>query len=211
MLLRFCRPIKNMIENSERQSLFGFNSAKDFAPWFFIFVILLLMMFQLWNQGRVWWCQVGDLSPWSWQVNSAHNSQHFIDPYTFTHVLHGILQFWLISLVFRKMPLAWRLALTLFIEGSWEVVENTSAVIERYRAATISLNYYGDSILNSLSDAIACAVGFVLAYKLKFWRSLALFLLTEIILIFWIRDSLLLNIIMLIYPLDSIKNWQAGI
>ena len=161
-------------------------------------------------QGRVWWCQVGDLPPWSWQINSAHNSQHLIDAYSFTHILHGVLEFWLIGLVFRKVPLAWRLVLAIFIEASWEVIENSSYVIERYRAATISLDYFGDSIANSLSDITCCALGFSIAYKLEFWRSLALFVATELILIFTIRDSLIINLIMLIHPLDAIRAWQMG-
>src|SRR5258705_10745547 len=79
--------------------------------------------------GRVWWCQAGDLWPWSWAVLSRHNSQHLIDPYSFTHILHGILEFWLIGLVFRKVPLAWRFVIAIFIESSWEVVENTNYII----------------------------------------------------------------------------------
>lgn len=164
----------------------------------------------LWLQGRVWWCQQGDLVPWSWTVNSPHNSQHVIDAYSFTHILHGILEFWLIGLVFRRVPLAWRFLIAIFIEASWEVVENTEYVINRYREATISLDYFGDSIINSLADIACCALGFTIAYKLRFWKSLALFVATEIILILTIRDSLIINLIMLIYPLDAIKAWQIG-
>lgn len=162
-------------------------------------------------QGRVWWCQAGDYMPWSWDIWSTHNSQHLIDPYSFTHILHGVLEFWLIGLVFRKMPLAWRFTIAIFIESSWEVAENTNYIINRYREATISLDYFGDSIINSLADIFCCGLGFVIAYKLRFWRSLMLFLATEAILIFWIRDSLIINIIMLIYPIDAIKQWQIGI
>lgn len=160
--------------------------------------------------GRVWWCQQGDYAPWSWEVLSAHNSQHVIDPYTFTHILHGILFFWIASLLFRKIPLAWRLLIAISVESAWEVVENTSAIIERYREATISLDYYGDSIINSLGDIASFGFGFWFAYKIRFWLSLAFFVLVEIILLFWIRDSLILNIIMLIYPLEWIKHWQMN-
>lgn len=161
-------------------------------------------------QGRVWWCQQGDLSPWSWAINSPHNSQHIIDAYSFTHILHGILEFWLIGLVFRRVPLAWRFILAIFVEASWEVIENTDYVINRYREATISLDYFGDSIINSVADIACCALGFTIAYRLRFWKSLALFVATEIILILTIRDSLIINLIMLIYPLDAIKAWQIG-
>jgi len=164
----------------------------------------------LYFQGRVWWCQAGDMSPWSWNIWSTHNSQHIVDPYSFTHVLHGVLEFWLIGLVFRRMPLAWRLALAIFIESSWEIAENSAMVIERYRSATISLDYFGDSIINSIADIACCSTGFVIADNLRFWKSLALFLTTEAILIFWIRDSLLINIVMLLFPIEAIKQWQIG-
>ncbi len=161
-------------------------------------------------QGRVWWCQAGDITPWSWNIWSTHNSQHIIDPYSFTHVLHGVLEFWLIGLVFRRMPLVWRLALAVLIESSWEVAENSAAVIERYRSATISLDYFGDSIINSIADIACCSLGFLIAYKLRFWRSLALFVITEILLIVYIRDSLIINIIMLLFPIEAIRSWQMG-
>lgn len=163
------------------------------------------------TDGRGWWCPAGDLSPWSWNIWSQHNSQHIIDPYSFTHMLHGVLGFWVIGLVFQRLPLAWRLFLAVIIESSWEVAENSTFVIERYRAATISLSYFGDSIVNSISDIIFCSSGFLIAYKLKFWRSVALFAATEVILIWWVHDSLLINIIMLIHPIEAIKIWQMNL
>ncbi|MEP6705442.1 MAG: DUF2585 family protein [Acidobacteriota bacterium] len=171
--------------------------------------IVLAAIIALDLQGRSWWCGAGDLSPWSWQVLSRHNSQHLIDPYSFTHILHGILEFWLIGIVFRKMPLAWRFVIAIFIEGSWELIENTNYVINRYRESTISLNYFGDSIANSLSDIACCGIGVLIAFKLRLW-SFALFLITEIVLLFWIRDSLLLNILMLVWPVEGIRQWQVG-
>ncbi|HRI03327.1 MAG TPA: DUF2585 family protein [Pyrinomonadaceae bacterium] len=174
-----------------------------------LFVIVVSTVLLVW-QGRVWWCQAGDYSPWAWDIWTTHNSQHIIDPYAFTHVLHGVLEFWLIGLVFRRMPLSWRLFIAVLIESTWEVAENSSYIIERYRTVTLSLDYFGDSIINSLADIFCCATGFTIAYKLKFWKSLALFLATEAILIVWIRDSLLINIIMLIYPIEALKVWQMG-
>lgn len=192
-----------------------FNERESWAysnnPYYACVLLIAVAAVILLLQGRVWWCQVGDMSPWSWDIWSAHNSQHIIDPYSFTHVLHGMLEFWLIGLVFRKIPLAWRFFIAVFIESSWEVAENSRYVIERYREVTISLDYFGDSIVNSLADIVCCATGFVIAWRLRFWRSLALFLATELILILTIRDSLLINILMLIYPIDSIKQWQMGI
>lgn len=165
----------------------------------------------LWLQGRVWWCKEGDLTPWSWNIWSTHNSQHLIDPYSFTHVLHGVLEFWLIGLVFYKLPLAWRFVIAILIESTWEVVENTNAVIEHYRTVTMSLDYYGDSIINSIADIACCGLGFWIAYKIRFRWSLALFLTTELILVLTIRDSLLINILMLLYPIEAIKQWQIGL
>lgn len=172
-------------------------------------VVLFTVLF-LWFQGRVWWCQAGDYWPWAWNIWSTHNSQHLIDPYSFTHILHGVLEFWLIGLFFRKMPLAWRLLLAVSIESTWEIVENSSYMIQRYRTETISLDYFGDSIFNSVSDIACCSIGFLIAYKLKFWRSAALFVVTEVILLFTIRDSLIVNLIMLISPVEAIKKWQMG-
>lgn len=161
-------------------------------------------------QGRVWWCQAGDYTPWSWDIWTSHNSQHILDPYTFTHILHGVLEYWLIGLVFWKVPLKWRFVIGIFIESSWEVAENTSYIINRYREETVSLDYFGDSIINSLADIASCALGFLIAHKIRFWKSIGFFLLTELILILTIRDSLIINLIMLIYPVEAIKLWQIG-
>lgn len=161
-------------------------------------------------QGRVWWCQAGDLVPWSWDIWTTHNSQHLIDPYAFTHVLHGVLEFWLLGLIFGRVPMAWRFVMAVMIEATWEIAENSSYIIERYRTVTLSLDYFGDSIINSLADIVCCAAGFGLAKRLGFLRSLIFFIATEVILIFWIRDSLVINIIMLIYPIEGLKAWQMS-
>jgi len=198
--------------NSDKQNgSFNFSSAKNYLSQILIFAVVIAMILSLWMMGRVWWCQAGDYAPWSWTVWSAHNSQHVFDPYTFTHILHGIMFFWITSLIFGKLPLAWRLLMAISVECAWEVAENTNAVIQRYREATISLDYFGDSIINSLGDVLSFSFGFWLAYKIRFWLSLIFFVFVEIILLVWIRDSLILNIIMLIYPLDAIKKWQTGI
>jgi hypothetical protein len=199
-----------MAETNGRAHLFQHENRKDYYPWLAAAAIFAAAAISLWAMGRVWWCEAGDLAPWSWDIWTRHNSQHLIDPYTFTHILHGIFEFWMLGVLFPKMPLAWRLVIAVGIESAWEVGENTDAVIQRYREATLSLDYYGDSISNSLADIVACAGGFMIAYRLRFWRSLGLFLLTELVLVLWIRDSLILNVIMLIYPIEAIKNWQMG-
>lgn len=160
--------------------------------------------------GRAWWCACGSPVPWSFEVNSRHNSQHLVDPYSLTHVLHGLGFYALLRLLAPRLSAGWRLALTAVLEGAWEIVENSSFVIERYRAATISLDYYGDSILNSLSDVGCCLLGFWIASRVPVRVSIALFVLVELVLLLWIRDNLTLNVIMLIWPVEAIRKWQAG-
>ncbi len=174
--------------------------------------VLAVMVLVLRFQGRIWWCKTGDLAIYINQAwGSSHTSQHLLDPYTFTHILHGVLFFWLTGLIFSKLSIRWRFSIAIFVEAAWEVLENSSFIIEKYRENTASLDYFGDSIVNSVGDLLACAVGFWIAYKVGWWRSLIFFVLVEIALLIWIRDSFLLNIVMLIYPLDAIKYWQMGV
>lgn len=186
-------------------------SEQNQTPLILSSVAAVLMVALLYLQSRIWWCKLGDYRLYVGEAwNSGHTSQHFLDPYTFTHVLHGVLFFWLANLIFPKLSGAWRFFIATLAEAAWEVLENTNYTIEKYRENTASLDYYGDSILNSVGDLVACAGGFWIAYKLGWWKSLAFFLLIEIALLLWIRDGLLLNILMLIYPLDAVKNWQMG-
>ena len=162
--------------------------------------------------GRVWWCKYGDLSPYVKQAwNSPHTSQHLFDPYTFTHILHGVLAFWLAGIIFAKLSNTWRMFAVVVAEAAWEVLENSNFVIEKYRENTASLDYFGDSVFNSMGDIFACASGFWIALRLGWWRSLFFFVVVEVTLLFCIRDSFLLNILMLLYPLDSLKTWQMGV
>ena len=169
------------------------------------------MTFILWTQGRIWWCKSGDWAIYINQAwNSSHTSQHLLDPYSFTHVLHGVLAFWLAGLIFSKLDIRWRFFIAVVGEAAWEILENSSYVIEKYRENTASLDYFGDSIMNSVGDLVACSLGFWIAVRLGWWKSLIFFAAVEIALLLWIRDGLLLNILMLIYPLESIKVWQMG-
>ncbi len=195
----------------EQNGLFTLRTKQDYYTWLAVIGIVVAAVISLNLQGRVWWCRAGDYTPWSWEIWTAHNSQHVIDPYSFTHVLHGIIEFWLLGLILYKMSVAWRFALAILIESIWEVAENTSYVINRYREATISLDYFGDSIINSIADIVCCGIGFVIAYKVGFWRSLAIFVATEVALILTIKDSLIINIVMLLYPLEAIKQWQMAV
>ncbi|MGH9947825.1 MAG: DUF2585 family protein [Pyrinomonadaceae bacterium] len=161
--------------------------------------------------GRIWWCKFGD---WAIYVNeawnSSHTSQHLFDPYTLTHILHGVLAFWLATLLLKKLSLGWKFVIAATGEAAWEILENSNFIIEKYRENTASLDYFGDSVANSLGDLVAAVIGFWIAVKLGMLRSLIFFIAVELVLMFWIRDGLLLNILMLIYPVDWIKNWQLG-
>ena len=161
--------------------------------------------------GQSFWCDSGDLSPWSAAINSSHNSQHLADPYTLTHVLHGILLYaalWAVA--GTRLSTMNRFAVAMGLEAVWEIFENTPFIIERYRFGTVSLDYYGDSIFNSLGDLLACALGFGAAAALPVWGSAVAVLAVETLLLIWIRDSLLLNVVMLVRPLESIRDWQLG-
>lgn len=187
-------------------------SKQNRLPLILSFAAVILMAALMRWQGRLWWCRLGDYAIYineAWK--SSHTSQHFLDPYTFTHILHGIMFFWLARLIFSKLSTAWQFFIAMSVEAAWEVLENTNYIIDKYRENTASLDYFGDSVFNAIGDALACAAGIWIAVKLGWWKSLAFFLLVEIILLLWIRDGLLLNILMLIYPLDSVKNWQMNI
>ncbi len=174
-------------------------------------IVLLVAVCQLRRQGRLWWCSCEQYFLWAGNIWSSHNSQHLFDPYSFTHVLHGFLFFGLLAWgAASRLSPTWRLSITISLEALWEVIENSDFVIRRYREATLALNYQGDTVLNSLGDIIACGLGFLLARYLGFYRSLLLFVMTELVLLIWIKDSLILNIVMLIFPIDAIKAWQAN-
>ncbi len=176
-----------------------------------IVVLLVLTALQLNSQGRLWLCSCGELYLWAGDINSPHNSQHLLDPYSFTHLLHGLAFFWLLTLAAGRLSPEWQVGLTVLMESIWEVVENSRFIIERYREATIALGYEGDTIVNSLSDIAICTGGFLLGVYLGLRRSIVLFAATEVVLAFWIRDGLWLNIVMLIYPFEAIKSWQMGL
>jgi hypothetical protein len=179
-------------------------------PWLAIAVTLAAAIFQLHYQGRLWLCSCGRFFLWVSDARSSNTSQHLFDPYSFTHVLHGFIFCWLIGLLAPRLWWAWQLWLAVAAEAVWEVIENSDFVIQRYREAG-TLGYFGDTIVNSLGDIVMCGFGFVLARYLGFVRSLALFVMVEVVLLFWIRDSLVLNVVMLIYPVEWIKQWQAGL
>lgn len=158
-------------------------------------------------EGRLWVCACGSIQLWAGQICSANNSQHFLDPYSFTHVLHGFLFFWMIAWLLR-LNVNWQLALAVVVEAAWEVFENTNFIIDRYRSETAALGYNGDTVVNSFGDILCCLVGFIVARRLGLRRSLVVFAVLEVVLIVWIKDSLLLEILMLVIPIDALRGWQ---
>jgi len=172
--------------------------------------VLTAAAFELRVQGRLWLCDCGHVRVWVGNAWSTETSQQLFDPYSFTHMLHGFVLCGLLVLLLPRANWRWRAVLAITAEALWEVFENTEFVINRYREATAALGYNGDTVVNSLGDVLACAAGALLARRLGLVKTLLVFALTEVVLLFWIRDSLLLNILLLVYPSETVKAWQAG-
>ena len=170
---------------------------------------LVAMGLLLWLEGRLVFCSCGVFRIWSGDTCSSTNSQQLFDPYSFTHVLHGVALFWLVALTLRRrVSGAWQLWLAITLEAAWEVFENTRFVIERYRAETAALGYTGDTIVNSFGDLTCAVVGFLIARQLGAVRAIIVFVVFEVVLTLWIHDSLLLQLLMLVHPIQAIKLWQ---
>ena len=170
-------------------------------------LLVVLQVAVLALMGRRWWCKCGQFFLWAGATGS-HNSQHLADAYTGSHVQHGFLFYWLARKVFPKRAWWWRLNAALALEIVWEIWENTPFIIDRYRQDTVSLDYVGDSMFNSVGDVLACAAGFCMAGSFPVALSLAIYLGIELTMLLTIRDSLTLNVIMLIAPVEQIKAWQ---
>lgn len=187
------------------------STKKITTPVLLIAILPLFTALWLKYSGRNWLAPDGSLHLWYGLANGSGTSQHLLDPYSFTHFLHGFVFCWLIMLAGKSLPYLWQLTLAIAAESAWEIAENSETIINRYREATIALGYFGDSIINSMSDILVCALGFVVAARLGFKKSLAVFFTIELLLLLWVRDNLTLNIIMLIKPVAAIKLWQSTI
>jgi hypothetical protein len=147
---------------------------------------------------------------WEGNIWSSECSQRLADPYSFSHLAHGVLFFGLLWLVARKLPARYRFLVAVLIEAGWELLENSPLIINRYREATIALGYVGDSIMNSLSDIGMMSLGFLFASRARPWVSVAAVIAMEVGCALWVRDNLTLNIIMLVHPMEAIKAWQLA-
>ena len=166
-----------------------------------LLVFLIIMTVYLNAQGRLWFSASGDVLLWVGDAFSNENSQQLLDPYSFSHFLHGVIFFFILKYTFRNFSLESRFVASVMMEGCWEMLENSAIIINRYN---------GDTIYNSYGDLLSCSIGFIVARYVGLKWSILLFIAIELICLFWIKDNLTLNVIMLIYPIEGIKDWQLG-
>jgi hypothetical protein len=199
--------MNNAAEFSDQVTVVRFDERTRHAV--FSFGIVMATIVWLWLNGAVWWPNKFS-EIWSSEVWTSSNSQHPLDPYTLTHTMFGILCFLIASLIAKRSPHSRRFFLAIFAACIWEICENSMFFIERFRHATAAAHYGGDALVNSVTDILACAFGFYLATKIGRRVSILVFITVEVVTMLWVRDNLILNILMLIFSIDSIRNWQMG-
>ncbi|MBD8687947.1 MULTISPECIES: DUF2585 domain-containing protein [unclassified Rhizobium] len=173
--------------------------------------ILVLQIVILYAMGRLPICECGYVKLFEPGVNTPGNSQHLADWYTPSHIIHGFLFYGLAWLLFRKQAISMRLSFAVLIEAAWELLENSPIIIDRYRTATMALGYSGDSILNSAMDTVFMVLGFFFAMRVPVWLTILVAIVFEIFTGWLIRDNLTLNVLMLVTPIDAIKEWQNAL
>lgn len=181
------------------------------TPYWIALFVSLAAGLAMYLMGRNLFCPCGELLIWGGNAPTEQSSQHLTDWYTPSHLLHGILFYAILWLVARRVPVGWRFLIAMTVEAAWEMIENTEWVISRYREYTVSFDYNGDAVINSMVDIAACALGFLLARKLPVWVSVAIVIGFELLTTWLIRDGLALNILMLVWPLDSVLHWQQAL
>lgn len=181
------------------------------AFWISLLSLLVLQFAILYFMGQPIISKTGQILLWTNDVVSNENSQQIADWYTPSHIIHGFIFFWLLLFALKKLPLWVRALFAVIIEGAWEVLENSSFIIDRYRETTIAIGYYGDSILNSICDNLWMLFGFFVAYKLGWKKTLVILIIFELLTLLIIRDNLTLNVLMLLTPINAIKLWQQGV
>lgn len=175
----------------------------------FITIVSLTFSIEL-SMGRSLLGPDGHFGWWEPDIWSNENSQRVADAYTFSHIAHGLIFYWILSIVAKKLPKKYRFVLAVLLEAGWEILENSPLIINRYRETTIATGYFGDSILNSISDIFFAGFGFIFAMKMPTWTSISLLIFMEVGCLLWVKDNLTLNVLMLVYPLESIKVWQSA-
>ncbi|MGK6313321.1 DUF2585 domain-containing protein [Neorhizobium sp. DT-125] len=188
------------------------NPGSSAKRWLLVALALFLAQIViLYAIGRIPICECGYVKLWEGGVNTSGNSQHLSDWYTPSHIIHGFLFYGLGWLILRRAPMTARLSLAVLIEAAWEILENSPLIIDRYRTATMALGYSGDSIVNSAMDTVFMVLGFFAAARLPVWLTVAVAIFFELLTGYIIRDNLTLNVLMLVWPVDAIREWQAAL
>ena len=180
------------------------------SPWLAALLILAVLAAWLSATGQPFLAASGRILLWYNDPSGPEGSQHLFDWYSPSHLIHGLLFYAALWLVARRVPVGWRLVMAVVVESAWELVENSPVVIDRYRSVTVSKDYFGDSVLNSVMDVVCMGLGFWLARRLPVWASVILILAFEVFTTWVIRDGLALNVLMLLWPVDAVREWQAG-